>query len=135
MVVDDVVINKSAALETALKRIGEEYQNNPINLQNTTKQESVILNLQRACESAIDLAMHVVAVKNLGVPQTSRDAFDLLYQGALVSEELAGRMKRMVGFRNIAIHQYEKLNLNVLESIIVNHLEDFRAFVVAIKSA
>jgi uncharacterized protein YutE (UPF0331/DUF86 family) len=47
---------------------------------NLTKQEqhSIVVNIQRACEAAIDLVMHFVAERNLGVPQTSRDAFVLL---------------------------------------------------------
>ena len=55
---------KSALLNAVIKRIHEEYANNPEHLKNFTKQDSIILNLQRACEASIDLAMHIVAVKN-----------------------------------------------------------------------
>lgn len=60
----DVVLNKIHIIERCLNRIHEEYANNPENLVNFTKQDSIILNLQRACEASIDLAMHVVAEKN-----------------------------------------------------------------------
>src|SRR5690606_34615043 len=63
-----------------IRRIQEEYANDEQNLENCTKQDAIVLNLQRACEASIDLAMHIVAEKELGIPQSSRDAFDLLRQ-------------------------------------------------------
>ncbi|NNU91727.1 DUF86 domain-containing protein [Geobacillus sp. NFOSA3] len=77
---NDVILNKISVIERCIKRINEEYDNNPKNLQNYTKQDSIILNIQRACEASIDIAMHIVAEKKLGIPQTSRDAFELLYK-------------------------------------------------------
>jgi uncharacterized protein YutE (UPF0331/DUF86 family) len=77
--VDDVVLNKAASIERAIRRARDEYAGDPANLTgNLTKQDAIVLNLQRACEAAIDLAMVLVARGRLGVPQTSRDAFDLL---------------------------------------------------------
>ncbi|WP_078430234.1 type VII toxin-antitoxin system HepT family RNase toxin [Alkalihalobacterium alkalinitrilicum] len=125
---DDVIINKANIIERCLKRINEEYDNNPENLKNYTKQDSIILNLQRACEASIDLAMHLIAKKKLGVPQTSREAFDVLHQQDLIPEELAKKMKAMVGFRNIAVHDYQKVNLDILKSILENHLIDFQQY-------
>ncbi|OLO40554.1 hypothetical protein BTR23_06075 [Alkalihalophilus pseudofirmus] len=125
---DDVIINKANIIERCLKRINEEYDNNPENLKNYTKQDSIILNLQRVCEASIDLAMHLIAKKKLGVPQTSREAFDVLHQQDLIPEELAKKMKAMVGFRNIAVHDYQKVNLDILKSILENHLIDFQQY-------
>jgi hypothetical protein len=57
---DDVVINKVASLERCINRIRAVYDGKDANLyQNLTVQESILLNLQRACEVSIDLAMHV----------------------------------------------------------------------------
>jgi uncharacterized protein YutE (UPF0331/DUF86 family) len=58
---NDVILNKISVIERCIKRIHEEYENNPKNLENYTKQDSIILNLQRACEASIDLAMHMVS--------------------------------------------------------------------------
>ncbi len=74
--------------------------------ENLTSQESILLNLQRACEVAIDLAMHVIRGRHLGVPQDSREAFNLLQSNGLLDQALADSLKRMVGFRNIAVHEY-----------------------------
>ena len=126
---DDVIVNKAASIERCLRRIQEEYAGDTQNLvANQTKQDAIILNLQRACETAIDLAMYVVSQRKLGVPQDSRDAFSLLQTGGILPADLAQHMQRMVGFRNVAIHEYTHLNLEVVHSIITKQLDDFRTF-------
>lgn len=126
---DDVILNKAASMERCLQRIVEEYADNQQNLvANQTKQDAIVLNLQRACETAIDLAMYVVSQRKLGVPQDSRDAFVLLQTAGMLSPDLVQRMQRMVGFRNVAIHEYTRLNLEVVHSIITKQLDDFRTF-------
>ncbi|NLT95574.1 MAG: DUF86 domain-containing protein [Clostridia bacterium] len=124
----DIIFNKAQVIERCIKRINEEYENNPNNLQNFTKQDSIILNIQRACEASIDLAMHIVSEMNLGIPQSSREVFDLLNKGNIIDEVLAKRLKAMVGFRNIAVHDYQALNLAIVQKIIEEHLEDLKAF-------
>jgi uncharacterized protein YutE (UPF0331/DUF86 family) len=126
---DDVVLNKVASLERCVTRIREVYAGLDSNLyQNVTTQESILLNLQRTCEVSIDLAMHMVRKRRLGVPQDSRDAFDLLQSNGHLDETLATAMKRMVGFRNVAIHEYDKLNLDIVKAIITQRLEDILTF-------
>lgn len=126
---DDVILNKAASIERCLQRIVEEYAGNQQNLiANQTKQDAIVLNLQRACETAIDLAMYVVSQRKLGVPQDSRDAFALLQTAGMLPSGLVQRMQRMVGFRNVAIHEYTRLNLEVVHSIITKQLDDFRIF-------
>jgi uncharacterized protein YutE (UPF0331/DUF86 family) len=126
---DDVILNKAATIERCLQRVLTEYAGDKQNLvANQTKQDAIILNLQRACESAIDLAMYVVSQRKLGVPQDSRDAFTLLQTAGIIPADLATRMQKMVGFRNVAVHEYTRLNLEVIQAIITNQLEDFRTF-------
>lgn len=126
---DDVILNKAASIERCLRRITEEYGGARQNLfENQTKQDAIVLNLQRACETAIDLAMYVVRAKGLGLPQESREAFSLLENSGLLPAELASRLQRMVGFRNVAVHEYTRLNLDILNTIITTHLDDFRRF-------
>jgi len=126
--VDDVALNKAATIERCVARVREVYANEEKNLLDFTKQDSIILNLQRACEAAIDLAMHIIRKRSLGVPQESRDAFALLEAGGLLDAEMSDRMKRMVGFRNVAVHDYTKLNLEVLRGIVNYHLDEFLKF-------
>jgi uncharacterized protein YutE (UPF0331/DUF86 family) len=125
---DDVSINKAATLERCVARVREEYSGNEANLfSDQTRQDAIILNLQRACEAAIDLAMHRVRLHRLGVPQESRDAFSMLAEAGRLDPVLAGRMAKMVGFRNIAVHDYRSLNLGIVKSIVTERLDDFLA--------
>lgn len=126
---DDIVLNKAATIERCLRRIDEEYQGDATNLEeDQTRQDSIILNIQRACEASIDLAMHLVRKFALGVPQDSRQAFDLLVEAGKLDALAAEALKRMVGFRNIAVHDYQALNLAIVRSIVEHKLVDLRAF-------
>ena len=54
------------------------------NIADVTRQDSIILNVQRACEAAIDLAMHAVSARRLGVPKLTREAFQMLRDAGLL---------------------------------------------------
>jgi uncharacterized protein YutE (UPF0331/DUF86 family) len=124
--VDDVVLNKAATIERCVARVRDEYAGDDRNLiEDQRRQDSIILNLQRACEAAIDLAMHAVRTRRLGVPQESRDAFVFLRDAGVIEPGLAGRMLGMVGFRNIAVHDYRQLDLVIVRAIIIERLDDF----------
>lgn len=126
---DDVRLNKVAIIERCITRIREVYASDENNLyENYTKQDSIILNIQRACEATIDLAMHAVRSHHLGIPQESREAFSLLNKAGLLPKELTDRMTSMVGFRNIAVHDYQEVNLDIVKKIVVEHLDDFLDF-------
>lgn len=127
--VSDVIINKIETINRCLNRIYEVYDNDPSNLDDYTKQDSIILNIQRACEATIDLAMHIISEKHLGIPQNSRDAFEVLNANKILDNELTKRMKSMVGFRNIAVHDYKAVSMKIVQAIIENHLEDFKEYV------
>jgi uncharacterized protein YutE (UPF0331/DUF86 family) len=127
--VSDVLLNKVAIIERCLARVESEYQGHEDELEtNYTRQDSIVLNLQRTCEASIDAAMHLVRVRKLGVPQESRDAFDLLGEAGIITKEQCEHLKKMVGFRNVAVHDYRKLNLEVVRKIIEEHIADFREF-------
>lgn len=126
--INDVILNKATTIERCLNRINEVYEDTPNNLTDFTKQDSIILNIQRACEATIDLAMHIISTQKLGVPKTSRDGFHILYEAGMIDKALANSLMNMVSFRNIAVHDYQSLELDILESIIENHLSDFKKF-------
>ena len=82
----------------------------------------------RACETAIDLANALVREQRLGVPQSNRDSFRLLSEADVINADMATRMQRMVGFRNIAVHRYRDLDVAVLASVIRTDLGDLLQF-------
>jgi uncharacterized protein YutE (UPF0331/DUF86 family) len=126
---DDVVLGKVEVIERCVRRVREVHAGDPVAFRgDLTRQESVLLNLQRACEAAIDLSMHLVRVERLGLPKASREAFDLLERAGALPADLAAALRGMVGFRNVAVHDYRRLDLDVVESIVARHLDDLLAF-------
>jgi uncharacterized protein YutE (UPF0331/DUF86 family) len=129
MFMDDIVLNKVSIIEKCINRIKEEYVGyEDIFEENYTKQDSVVLNLERACQACIDLGMHIVRIKSLGVPQSNREVFTLLQKARIINPGLSKKMQSMIGFRNIAVHDYQNLNLDIVRAIIEKHLKDFKDF-------
>lgn len=85
------------------------------------------INLQRAVQAAIDLATHVVSTESYGTPDSTADAFTLLERQGVLDPDLADRLRRMVGFRNIAIHDYQAVDPAIVERIVSQRLGDLRA--------
>lgn len=126
---NDILINKAATIERCINRVREERTKAGVNFSNDySRQDAAILNIQRACQAALDMGQHIVRTKQLGVSQSARDVFTLLAQANLIDNNLAENMKRMIGFRNIAVHDYQALLLPIVENIITNHLDDFVQF-------
>jgi uncharacterized protein YutE (UPF0331/DUF86 family) len=124
----DVVFAKVATIQRCLKRIKETTGLDPVSLNNIDKQDIFILNLQRAVQAAIDLATHIVASEGLGLSDTIRGNFKLLQDAGMLNEEITRKMESMVGFRNIAIHDYEVIDKEVLTSILSGNLKDIEDF-------
>jgi uncharacterized protein YutE (UPF0331/DUF86 family)/predicted nucleotidyltransferase len=123
---DDVLLTRAATLRRGVARAREEYAHNPATFAtDCSRQDAAILNIQRACEAALDMGQHLIRRERLGVPQSARDVFALLAQGGWIAPELAERLKHMVGFRNIAVHDYQTLQLPITVSIIESHLDEF----------
>lgn len=123
---DEILINKKTSIERCIKRIHEDFQDDF--LTNYTKQDSVILNIERACQSAIDMGNRIIKLKDLGLPQSNRDTFLKLEKEGIISIDLSKTLKSMAGFRNIAVHDYSSGNIEVVANIVKNHLQDLLKF-------
>ena len=126
---DDVILAKVEIIERCLIRVRDVYAGDPANLhQDLTRQDSILLNLERACQASIDLALRIVALRGLGLPRESREAFVFIEQAGVIDHELAVALQRMVGFRNLAVHNYRQIDLLVVQRLIENRLEDLARF-------
>lgn len=123
-----VIINKYETIEKCINRINEEYENNPENLEDYRKMDMIVLNLQRACEATSDLAMYIVSTRKLGLPRNKREAFKLLQDNKIIDDEMSKNMQNMIGFRNIAVHDYKEINTEILKNVIEKHLKDLLDF-------
>ena len=122
------VLNKFERIEKCINRINEEYEGNSENLRDYRKMDMIVLNLQRACEAVLDLAMYVVSTRKLGLPQNKREAFVLLEENKIINSAMSKKMQGMVGFRNIAVHDYKEIDEDILKDVIENHLTDLLDF-------
>lgn len=120
------LLDKATVIERCVRRARQEYAANPTGFRTDfTRQDAAIFNIQHACEAALDMGQHLIRREKLGVPQSARDVFALLAQAGWITAPLADGLKRMVGFRNIAVHDYQALQVPITVSIIENHLDEF----------
>lgn len=127
--VDDVLLNKATTIERCVARAREEYDRDPDTFERDfTRQDAAILNIQRACEAALGIGHHLIRRDGLGLPQSARDVFRLLASAGRIDADLADSLMRMVGFRNIAVHDYQTLHLPMTIKVITVHLDDFLRF-------
>lgn len=127
--IDDVLLNKAATVERCVARAREEYASETATFAaNHTRQDAATLNVQRACEAVLDMGQHLVRREKLGIPQSARDVFELLARGHWIDQPLAEALKKMVAFRNIAVHDYQSLLLPILVNVITLHLDEFLEF-------
>ncbi len=137
MMFDDIVLNKKESIERCIqqiRRFDAMPSTHPFE-KDFLKQDAIAMNLQRAIEQTIALANHVVRVRKLGIPKESRESFLLLYRAGILSKELCDHLCAMVGFRNTLVHQYQKLDIEILRDVIDHHLEDLIDFTVQIMKA
>lgn len=126
IVPDDIMFAKAAVIERSLRRVLEIYRADP-GLTDLMHLDALTLNVTRACQAAIDLAMHVVAAKHLGMPHSQADAFRLLADGEALERNLSERMIGMCGFRNVLVHQYQELEVDLLQQVATERWQDLVA--------
>ena len=126
---DDVLINKFTSLEKCLMRVHEEYSACHGSIaHDILRQDSIILNIERYCEQCFDMWQRVSRQQKLGLAKEYRDIFTILHEKKIIAATLAENLKNMVGFRNIAIHEYTAIDLDRLKYIIEHRLEDLHEF-------
>jgi uncharacterized protein YutE (UPF0331/DUF86 family) len=128
---DDVLLNKAAIIERCIRRVRAEHLANPT-LDNFTHLDALTLNVERACQASIDMAMHLVVRHRLGIPQSSGEAFTLLERAGHLPAPIARSMRAMTGFRNVAVHQYEELDAEVLRWVVSQGPVDWMAYCAAL---
>ena len=90
--------------------------------------------LQLSIEICIDIASHIAAEKKLPGRETTADVFLLLGKHKIIDEKLAQKLARAVGFRNILIHEYTKIDHNLVYHYYKHNLDDLRKFAQQITS-
>lgn len=125
----EVVEQKLESLRRCLQRIKAKCPSEASALASDLDlQDIVALNLSRAVQISVDIAAHLIAGMEAPPPDTMGQTFDVLAQAGILNDALATNLKKAVGFRNIAVHNYESINWAIVHSIVKHHLGDFSEF-------
>lgn len=129
----DLVAKKLAAIETYVREIRELAD--LARLRDDLRERRFIEHtLQLAAQATLDVASHIVSAERLGEPRTNRELFDLLHRAGWIDSDLVGTLRNMAGFRNVLVHGYDVVDLDVVEDVIHNRLDDLLAFVERIRA-
>ena len=128
MIDRDVLIEKINSIQNCLKRIHDTVKKDVGRVIDLDVQDIIVLNLQRAVQLTIDIASYIVSLEHLGTPKSLKDLFAILEQNKHIDHATSGKMQKMVGFRNIAVHDYQAIDPDILKSILTSHLKDFEQF-------
>jgi Uncharacterized conserved protein len=122
---NDLLRYKAVTIQRCVNRAREEYRREPATFAtDLSRQDAAVLNIVRAYDAALDMGQYLIRREHLGVPQSARDVFTLLAQGSWIDTALADSLKRMVGFRDIALHDDQALELPITVAIIEKHLDE-----------
>ena len=126
---NEVLAQKVTSLQRCVARAREARAEAGANFRTSYNlQDAAVLNVIRACDTAIDLANMLIRRRRLGIPDESRESFAILSRETAIPADLGERLQKMVGFRNVAVHQYRDLDLDIVETVITRHLDDLLEF-------
>jgi len=125
----DVVLAKLDSLQRYVSRVEEKTPSNFEVLKDDYDLQDIIsLNLGRAIQISVDIAAHILSTKDTSTPATMGEAFTALSEVDVISAELAERLRKAVGFRNISVNEYEKIDWEIVFSNCTKHMKDFREY-------
>lgn len=128
-----VMAQKLEALRRCIERIQSKQ---PITLERLVAdvdlQDILVLNLTRSVQLCVDIALARLSALSVSAPQTMGESFDALASKQVIPIDLAVRLRKAVGFRNLAVHNYEAINWAIVHAIATQHLDDFREFAMAV---
>lgn len=130
----ELLAERAAAVVRHLDRVAAHLPADPAELQPmTATTDTVVLHLWQAVQVVIDLAVSSCVRLGLGSPPTYADAFRQLAQAQLIPAELADRLTRAAGFRNLLVHGYGQLDLRRVHAVAVAGPADLRAFLAVLR--
>ena len=124
-----LIFNKIESLRRCISRIREKTPETAEQLgSDIDLQDIITVNLERAVQTSVDIASHIIADLESPAPETMAEAFAILEKNSIITPELSGKMQKAVAFRNIAVHAYQKMNWNIVHKIATDGIKDFVEF-------
>lgn len=136
MVDRDLILRKLSNLDTYLTQLAPYRDLDLAAYRGDWRTQRIVeRTLHLAIETCMDVADHIVADRKLGVPETAAATFESLADAEILPRALAESLARMVGFRNILVHDYAKLDAAIVLRVLqtdVQDLDRFRATVLSL---
>ncbi|MCS7202653.1 MAG: DUF86 domain-containing protein [Dictyoglomus sp.] len=126
MVDKALILRKISELEEHLKEL-DEFKDITVEIysKDWKIQRIIERTLQITIEICIDIANHIISEEGFRIPSSYSDTFKVLYEKEIINNELLEIMERMVRFRNIIVHNYDKIDPGIVVNIIKKNLNDF----------
>ncbi|MDZ7804380.1 MAG: DUF86 domain-containing protein [Thiohalophilus sp.] len=107
-----LIEQKLESLRRCLQRVEEKCPQTVEELQSDPDAQDILtLNLSRAVQLCVDIGMHIIADTEITPPDTMGETFTILAQSEILDKQTAAQMRKAVGFRNIAVHNYRAIAL------------------------
>lgn len=133
MIDKDLIIAKAGSVNKYLSRIREKSNADLESfLGDIDRQEIILFNIQMAIQNCVDIAAHIISEEGLGVPGSTNEMFYLLEENGYLSNELTEKMVMAIGFRNLMVHEYGKIEIDRVYEIAktdIQGLTDYLALI------
>ena len=124
-----LVAQKIESLRRCIRRVAEKTPSSVSQLSDDADvQDILVLNLTRAVQLCVDIGSHIISESEEPSPATMGDVFSTMNRMGVLSATTTETMRKSVGFRNIAVHNYEELNWEIVFAVCTKSLQDFRQF-------
>jgi uncharacterized protein YutE (UPF0331/DUF86 family) len=130
----ELLAKKLAFIETCVRELRELADLGKLD-SDLRERRFVERTLQLAIQAALDVASHIASDQRLGEPRTQRELFELLVKAAWLPVELLDRLRAMAGFRNVLVHGYADVELELVREVVENHLPDLELFAASVRNA
>jgi uncharacterized protein YutE (UPF0331/DUF86 family) len=128
-----LIEQKLESLRRSILRVKEKCPESAVALGNDYDAQDILsLNHTRAVQMCVDIGTHIVVGSEFPPPATMGKTFDILCDAGIITADLADRLKKAVGFRNLMVHNYESINWAIVFAIATAHLQDFEEFAKAV---
>ncbi len=125
----DVLMNKLESLRRCVQRVQDKAPvSSDLLKRDYDLQDIIVLNLERAVQTCVDIGLHMISDLEIPVPDTMAETFKTLNKAGYLDDLATERMTKAVGFRNTAVHAYQEMDWEIVYRIITEHLDDFRDF-------
>ncbi len=133
MVDRSLVLRKLSALDGYLKQIGEYANISSNEYANDWKVQRIVeRTLQMMIETCLDVSGHIISDERFRIPETYADVFRVLVENDILEEGQFEGLEKMAKFRNIIVHDYEKIDPEIMVGVLQKNLSDFESFKTAI---